>query len=160
MLDINTEVLHSITLYKNWMKHFDLVYPDSKDNTKLEILESETNKLIIRQFLWSSISKKDLSILNAMMPFFNQKEQSFFFKYDDLIDNKMLNLSKPNLSRTLKSLTKNLFIIEITNTKNIKQRFKLSRKARVYFFRLSYEVLKKQTENHLSHHNVMIQKHK
>lgn len=104
---------------EDWKKQSKVMFDaaDDKEYLLCESVRGEVDRAVIDQFLKTKISKTDFQVLNELMHISYYKIEESIFVLNDLkyfVGGCEFNISKPNLSRSLKALCENGFIEKAT----------------------------------------------
>ncbi len=123
-----------MTEHRNWIKQSIKMYQVVTDSTYLlcDDLKRDLYGKVMADYIQSAISKTDFTVLHSLMTNnINLEESTFSIKsFDDFIHNHSIKISKPNLSRSLKSLESEGFIEKIRTSKEL-----------VYLFKTEFKLL-------------------
>lgn len=119
--------------------HKELTNPD---NILSIDVEKEVLSELLNVFLLTKLSKTDLKVLMVLFSeFWDQKTSKIITpNLDSLIHIGKLEMSIPNVSRSLKALVDNQVITKISDAKRVSKTSTLT--ATEYFFNTAFEVLK------------------
>ena len=125
---------NNMTNHKNWVaqsKKMHHVVADGKYLFCADFKRELYEKVMI-DFIQSTISKTDFTVLHSLMTNnINEAESSFTIKsFDEFIHAHSIKISKPNLSRSLKSLENSGFIEKVLTSKEL-----------VYLFKTEFDLL-------------------
>jgi hypothetical protein len=104
------------------------MYKEACDPTSLIYinLEETTLKAVIDKFLGSKTSKTDLNVLINLMDFWDKEKSFIYVESFDLFRLKTgVVLTNGNLSRAIKSLEENGFIIKVSYHNKLEYLFKI-----------------------------------
>ena len=123
-----------MTNYDNWIEQSKKMHKVVADGTYLlcDDFRRELYETVMKEFIQSKISKTDFAVLLSLVTNYLIEEESIFKieSFEDFIEKHSLNISKPNLSRSLKSL----------ETEGFVERSKPSKEL-IYFFKTEFRYL-------------------
>lgn len=117
-----------MTNYKSWIAQSIKMHNVVADDSYLLCADfkRELYEYVMIEFIQSKISKTDFAVLHSLiMNCLNENESTFIIKsFEDFIDSHSMSISKPNLSRSLKSLENEGFIERVRASNELLYLFK------------------------------------
>lgn len=122
--------------YEDWIAQSKKMHHVVADGTYLLCADfkRELYEEVMVDYTQSKISKTDFTVLHSLM-MNNLKEAESTFKinsFEDFIDSHSVGISKPNLSRSLKSLESEGFIEKVRTANEL-----------IYLFKTEFKMLEK-----------------
>lgn len=125
-----------MTNHDDWITQSKKMHHVVADETYLLCADfkRELYEEVMADYIQSKISKTDFAVLHSlMMNNLKEEESTFSIKsFEDFIDDHSIKISKPNLSRSLKSLESEGFIEKVRTSNEL-----------VYLFKTEFKLLEK-----------------
>ena len=123
-----------MTNYKNWISQSKKMHHVVADEAYLLCADfkRELYEAVMADYVQSKISKTDFTVLHSLiMNCLTEDESTFKIKsFEDFIDAHTVNISKPNLSRSLKGLEAEGFIERVRTSNEL-----------IYLFKTEFKLL-------------------
>ena len=123
-----------MTNYEEWIAQSKKMHHVVADGTYLlcEDFKRDLYEKVMVDYIQSNISKTDFAVLHSlMMNCLKEEESTLSIKsFEDFIDAHSIKISKPNLSRSLKSLESEGFIEKVRTSNEL-----------IYLFKTEFKLL-------------------
>ena len=127
-----------MTNYNDWIKQSKKMHHVADDDEYLLCADfkRELYEKVMAEFIQSKISKTDFTVLHSLiMNCLTEDESTFKIKsFENFIDAHSVSISKPNLSRSLKSLETEGFIERVRTSNEL-----------IYLFKTEFRLLENLT---------------